>query len=213
MKHLFTTKYIILIISAFYVLTGCRKELMVTKPSAISVKPANGLDSTKILTEDDLVHMITIDLGPQTVKTQVTDNKLTMTYTEDVTALLPYKGYDLSFSIRLNEDFSSSGLAKFDYTLPGTNGTTTNNWAGNDLKILNEVTKTQYTFNEQTRVKLHLTRTFTFVKQYITAAIARQAQATFIGTKTDVVTFSTFVVFGKDYPATTAKATLVYVKN
>ncbi len=135
-----------------------------------------------------------------------------MLYTEDVNVVLDANGYDLSYSIRFNEDFSSSALSKFSYTVPAPSNTYTTDWAGNDLKVLKEVTKSNITVNGKTMVNLHLVRNFTFTKSYDTAVQAVSQQNILLSIKNDVVKFNSFVVFGKEYPATNASAKLVYTK-
>jgi hypothetical protein len=205
-----TTKKIILpAVLLIISLSSCRKDaITVTEDKSTAIN--NG--SSIVINEDDLLHKVTVTIPTQEVKTSVKNNVLTMVYTEDLSALLDPKGYDLSYSIRLNEDFTSSALNKLDYTVPAPNGSYTSGWHGNDLKVLEEVTKTETVVNNKPMVRLRLLRYFTFTQKFSTEQQAIDRQNILLNTKTDVVKFTSYVVFGKEYPATTGSAALVYVK-
>lgn len=203
-------KYIVIWALTITGLSGCRKDAITINP--VTTEISNNSGNSVSLTEDEKLRKITFDIPAQNVKTSVNATTLTMVYTEDISALLDPKGYDLSFSIRLNEDFLAAALSKFSYTLPAPNGLYTTDWAGNDLKVLNEVTKSSVNVNGKAMMKLHLVRYFTFTKQYGTAQEAINQQVVLLNTKTDVLKFKSYVVFGKEYPATTGSAPLVYSK-
>ncbi len=188
-------------------LSSCRKEVM-------SLNQDNNINSSNSikLNEDELLHKVTFNVPAQNVKTAVNGNVLTMVYTEDISVLLEPKGFDLSYSIRLNESFANSALAGFSYTLPAPNGSYTSDWAGNDLKVLNEVTKSNVKVDGRDMVSLHLVRYFTFTKSYNSAQEAVSQQTALLNTKTDVVKFNSFVVFGKEYPPATISSGLIYSK-
>jgi len=208
MKSIYITKRIILPAALLIVSSSsCRKEIVdLNNDTKI---PNNG--SQVIISEDDLLRKITFSVPVQNVKTSVKDNVLTMVYSEDVSALLNPKGYELSYSIRLNEDFTASALSKYSFTVPSPGGQTTN-WAGNDLKVLTEVTKSNLIVDGKNMVKLQLKRNFTFTKTFPLPQDAVNQQNILLNTKTDVVKFSSFVNFGKNYPLTTASILLVYSK-
>jgi len=207
MKITYIAKRIFFHAVLILLLASCQKEAI--SPSQ-EIK-TNNTTSIK-LSEDELLRKVSFNLPAQNVKTAVSDNLLTLVYTEDVAVLLDPKGFDLSYSIRLNESFYNSALAGFSYTLPAPNGTYTTDWAGNDLKVLNEVTRSNVSVDGKEMVKLHLTRYFTFTKRYATSQDALSQQSILLNTKTDVIKFTSFVVFGKEYPATTTSALLVYTK-
>jgi hypothetical protein len=208
MKIIYITNRIILSAIAILCLSSCRKDVIDYNP--VNKTTVNG-NSIKI-NEDDLLRKITFNPSSQNVKTSVTGSILKLVYTEDVNVLLDAKGYDLSYSIRLNEDFSASALGKLSYTLPAPNGAYTTNWAGNDLKVLTEVIKTDVNVNGKTMVNLHLVRYFTFTKNYASAQEAVTQQTALLNTKTHAVKFTSYVVFGKEYPATTYLGAVVYTK-
>lgn len=200
------------VISGAIVILGfssCKKDLQsVEWNSGI----ANNNNSSIGLSEDEKLRQVTLNVSAQTVKTSIEGTTLKLVYTEDVSALLDPKGYDLSYSIRLNEDFIGTALNGITYTTPGPDGTYTTGWHGNDLKVLDEVNKTSVVINGKAMVKLHLLRYFTFTKQFGTAQEAVTQQNALVNKKTDVIKFTSYVSFGKDYPASTATATLVYTK-
>ncbi len=190
--------------------SSCRKDIRSVDWNNSGITNNNG---TSIgLTEEEKLRQVTINFPAQIVKTTVEGNNLKLVYTEDVNALLDPKGYDLSYSIRFNEDFAASTLNGLQYTIPGPNGTYTTGWHGNNLKVLSEVTKTDAVVNGKAMVKLHLVRTFTFTKQFASAQEAVNKQNALLNIKTDEVKFTGYVVFDKDYPASTATAKLVYTK-
>jgi hypothetical protein len=208
MKITYITNRIILAAIVILCLSSCRKDVIDYNP--INKTTVNG-NSIKI-NEDDLLRKVTISTSSQNVKTSTNGTVLNLVYTENINVLLDPKGYDLSYSIRFNEDFSASALGKLSYTLLAPNGAYTTNWAGNDLKVLTEVTKTEVTISGKPMVNLHLIRYFTFTKNYATAQEAVTQQNALLNTKTDVVKFTSYVVFGKEYPATTFSSALVYTK-
>ncbi len=191
-------------------LTSCKKDIQNVEWNNNGMTNNNG--SSIGLSEDEKLRQITIDIPAQVVKTSVEGNTLNLVYNENISALLDPKGYDLSYSIRLNEDFTGSALNGLQYTTPGPNGTYTTGWHGNDLKVLSEVTKTTVVVGGKTMVKLHLVRSFTFTKQFATAQEAISQQNALVNKKTDVIKFTGYVIFGKDYPSSAATATLVYTK-
>ncbi|PJJ79441.1 hypothetical protein CLV57_2575 [Mucilaginibacter auburnensis] len=205
-----TQRLLVPVLVVFLGFSSCKKDIRDVEWNNTGVSNNNG--TSVGLTEDEKLRQINISIPAQIVKTAVDGSTLKLVYTEDLSALLDPKGYDLSYSIRLNEDFSASALNGLQYTTPGPNGTYTTGWHGNDLKVLSEVTKTDAVVNGKTMVKLHLLRTFTFTKQFASAQEAVNQQNTLLNTKTDAVKFTSYVVFGKDYPASTATAALVYTK-
>jgi hypothetical protein len=208
MKLTYIAKRLIFSAVAILSLSSCQKENINVNQGGTTITTG----TTVKVNEDESLRKITINIPAQVVKTFVNENVLTLVYTEDLSAVLDPKGFDLSYSIRLNENFSFSALSRFSYTVPAPNGSYTTDWAGNDLKVLNEVTRTDVNVEGKAMVKLQLTRNFTFTKRYATAQEAINQQNTLLASKTDVVKFTSYVVFGKEYPATTLSALLVYTK-
>lgn len=208
METTYLKKNILLIALAIFSLTSCKKEVIDFNPGSKTENTGN----TEKPSEDELLRKITINIPAQNVKTSVAGNVLTMVYTEDVNVVLDANGYDLSYSIRFNENFFASYLYKLSYTVPAPNDSYTTDWAGNDLKVLNEVTKSNTTVNGKAMVSMHLLRKFTFTKSFATEQEAVNQQNVLLATKTDVVKFTSYVVFGKEYPSTTVSALLVYIK-
>lgn len=189
-------------------LQSCKKDMIAVNQGEGTVKESTNSG----ITEDDKLHQVKVEIPAQTVKTSVNGTLLTMLYTEDISALLDPKGYDQSFSIRLHEDFSASTLGNFSFTVPAPNGASTTDWAGNNLKILDEVTKSDLVVDGKPMVKLHLVRYFTFTKNYATPQQATDQQTVLLNTKTDKIKFYSYVAFVKDYPTTSVSAPLVYIK-
>jgi hypothetical protein len=209
MKIAYLTKKIILpAILLVSGLSSCRKDVVKINQGGTTID--NG--TSVVISEDELLRKITINIPAQQVKTSINGSDLILVYKEDISSVLDPKGYDLSYSIRLNEDFSSSALYKLDYTVPAPNGSYTSGWHGNDLKVLTEVTKTETVVNGKTMVNLRLLRYFTFTRHFNTAQEAVNQQNVLLNTKTDVVKFTAYVVFGKEYPPTATTAGLVYTK-
>ena len=149
MKITYIAKTIILSAVVSLGLSSCQKENL-SPNKEITTNSSNTIK----LSDDELLRKVSFDLPAQIVKTSVQDSTLKMVYTEDISALLDPNGFDLSFSVRLNEYFTASALAGFNYTLPAPNNTYTYNWAGNDLKVLNEVTKSIVNVGGKDMVKL-----------------------------------------------------------
>jgi hypothetical protein len=208
MKLTYIVNRIILSAAVVLCLSSCQKEIIDLNQGSKTI----GTDNSIKLTEEELLRKITLGLPVQDVKTSVAGKVLTLVYTEDVNVILDAKGYDLSYSIRFDEDFFASFLNKCSYTLPGPNESYTTDWAGNDLKVLNEITKSDIIVNGKAIVNMHLVRYFTFTKSYATAEEAISQQNMLLNAKTDVVKFTSYVVFGKEYPATTVSALVVYSK-
>lgn len=204
MKRTILPATLLLIVS----LSSCRKDIIDYYPGN---KTSINSNSIKV-NEEDLLRKITFNTSAQNVKTSISGTVLKLVYTRDINVLLDPKGYDLSYSVRLNEDFSASALGRLSYTLPAPNSSYTTDWAGNDLKVLTEVTKTEVNINGKSMVNLHLLRYFTFVKNCVTVQEAVTQQNTLLNTKTDLVKFTSYVAFDKEYPASTVSSVLVYTK-
>src|SRR3954471_12071023 len=98
MKLSFITRYSIMFFSVIIILTSCRKELAPV-PNSSNTSTTKNDDKPMLLTEDEVMHSVSLNIGTQYVKTAVNSNVLTLTYEEDASTVLVYKGYDLSFSI------------------------------------------------------------------------------------------------------------------
>lgn len=213
-----------LVVSAF-ILSGCHKDGEVTPNNASttssgkqadnstggsSTTPPNG--TTKI-SYDDSIHRATFRVGPQPVKSSVSGKTLTLVYNENVNLLFSLEAYQRISAVHLQEDFSQSMLAGFDFTTVAEGGNTTLNWVDDNLNnvVLKSVVDTMISGKQWVRINVH--RPFTFFKAYSSNQEALDEQAAFLAKTTDMVMFSSYTYYNeKNYAPVNAPASLVYGK-
>lgn len=207
-------KYLILILFAFFVLTGCKKSNTIPggKNTEPITKSNNPLPSAPIDT-DAFIHQITFSAPFQLVTMSVADVKLTMIYYENVDVLIPKEGYTLSFALHLTEDFSRSSLAKLDYTTVDGAGNVDFDWVDDNLNNVTDKTVSDTTVNSIAMKKINVKRQFTFTETFADNKGAVAKQDSLYKLQNETIGFSSYVFFTKTYPTSTMYAPINYFKK
>lgn len=194
-------KRILTLLGIIVVLASCSKQGTV----APTVTTATKVDSANIL------HSVAITAPVQNTQITLKDSTLTLIFREDVVLLLTPKSYDQSYSVHLLQDFSTTALAKLDYTTSNGQGLSYFDYADDNLNITSQKTLSDTTINGVALKKIHVLRNFTFVKKYPDVQTATNAKASISNTYSDRVTFSSYILYDKAYPSTTLTAAISYV--
>ncbi|MGZ3758003.1 MAG: hypothetical protein ACXVAY_07315 [Mucilaginibacter sp.] len=170
----------------------------------------NTTTTTKIDSATTL-HTVAVTAPVQNTQTSLKDSTLTLIFREDVTLLLTPISYDQSYSVHLSQDFSTTVLAKINYTTTNGKGVSYYDYADDNLNNVGQKTISDTTINGVALKKIHVVRNFSFVKTYPNTQTATNALNTISNTYTDRVTFSSYVLFDKVYPSTSTTAAISYV--
>ena len=159
-----------------------------------------------------LIHEITFGAPIQYVVTSVKGDTLKMIYYENVSLFIPPNGLNLSYALHLTQDFSASLLKNFNYNAYDEYGDYTYDWADDNL---NNVTRTitDTTINGKAMRNVTVERPFIFTRVYNNSQLATAEKDSVNAITTDKISFTSFVYFGKDYPANTASTSVLYLSQ
>jgi len=195
-----SVKCILILLISLTIFAGCHKS---------NVTPVK---KTTVDT-DLLIHTVKLDTTPQYSAVSVSGTKLTVIWYEDITLLIPTEGYNLSYSVRLEQDFSKTGLANFDFTTFDAYGNITYDWVDDNLNNVIAKTVTDTTIAGAKITKVTVQRPFIFAKTYATNQAAVMGEDSILSRKTDKISFSSYVIFLKTYPATAGSAQMYYIQK
>ena len=192
-------KYIIPVLALIFAITSCKKT---------------GVNSNKSTAIDTavLIHEIKFGAPIQYVVTSVNGDTLKMIYYENVSLYIPPNGLNLSYALHLTQDFSGSLLKNFNFNAYDQYGDYTYDWADDNL---NNVTKTitDTTINGAAMKNVTVERPFIFTKVYNSTQLAAAEKDSVNAATADKISFTSFVYFGKNYPASTASTSVVYLSQ
>lgn len=192
-------KYVLVPLFILAVFASCHKSS--------GVGPKTPIDT------DALIHEIKFMPTAQYSGVSVSNTTLTIIYYENITLLIPAKGSELSWSIHLKEDFSSSALINYHYTTIDQAGDINHDWVDDNLNNVSAKTTKDTTVAGVSTVKITVQRPFTFSKAYTTNAAAIAGEDSILSRKSDIIKFSSYVLFTKIYPADSTSAAVYYIKT
>jgi hypothetical protein len=177
--------------------TGCEKS---------GIKPTTPIDT------DAVIHTISFSAPTQFAATSVIGDTLKTIFYENVSLLIPADGLNLSYALHLKEDFTSSALINFNFTTVDAYGDVTYDWVDDNLNNVTAKTEKDTVINGKNVAKITVQRPFTFSETYTSAQLAINEQDSLLKRTTDKINFSSYVYFGKTYPATSTSTPIYYVK-
>jgi hypothetical protein len=195
-------KYYLVLFVGLAIFAGCSKS---------GVGPAT--KTTKPIDTDALIHSIKFVAPNQYSAVSVSGTKLTIIYYENVTLLIPAEGATLSYAIHLEQYFTNSGLANFDYTTVDAYGDVDHDWVDDNLNNVTAKTVTDTTVAGVKTTKITVQRPFIFSRTYTTSQAATMGEDSILSRQTDKIDFASYVYFTKTYPADSTTAQLYYVKS
>jgi len=196
---------------------GCSKKAGISPASPgdttktttpVSAKP----DTAVKLTKDDTIHMPAFIIYAQKVKTDVSGKTLIMALDENVNIFLLAEGYQQTYAVHLKENWKKTSLAAFDFTTVNGDGQTTFNSIDDNLNNVKFKTISDTTINGVPVKKINVHRKLTFSKTYGSAQLATDQQNLLLAKTDELITFSSYTYYKKNYPVTSAVAYLQYVK-
>ncbi|MCR8561920.1 hypothetical protein KXD93_29970 [Mucilaginibacter sp. BJC16-A38] len=196
-------------------LWSCSKKNDVTPTPTDTTKtpPVTTIpDTTKKLTRDDSIHMVAFIIYPQKVKTTVSGKVLTLALDENLNLFVLADAYQTTYAVHLTEDFKSTRLGAFDFTTISEDGITAHNYIEGNLNNVKTKTISDTTIKGVKVKKINVRRTVTFSKEYGSNQLATDQQNLILGKTDDILTFSSYIYYQKNYPVTSAVAYLKYVK-
>ena len=161
---------------------------------------------------DTAAYHLNYSVNSQIVKLSVTNDTLKLVYNEDVKIIADSANYKNSYAIHVVEDFSKSQLKNYNYNTT-TKGITVYDWVEDNLNNVDLTAVTDTVINHKTYAKIELKRNFIFFKPFNNAADATAEQKRLLAVKTDLMSFSSYFFYLKDYPATNISVPLVYVSD
>jgi hypothetical protein len=182
----------------FLSVCSCRKSV---------IKPVTRIDT------DAVIHQIKFDAPYQFASTKIVGDTLKIIFYENINLLIPKNGFNLSYALHLKEDFSSSSLINFNFTTIDSYGDVTYDWVDDNLNNVKEKAIKDTVVNGTTMTHIIVQRPFTFSKAFATSALASKTEDSLLVLKTDKIIFSSYVYFGKTYPATSTNTSLFYIKT
>jgi len=191
-------KYIIPVLLLFSVLS-CRKSE--------GIKPVTPIDT------DLVIHQIKFSAPYQYASTKVVGDTLKVIYYENVNLYIPSNGFNLSYALHLKEDFSSSVLVSYNFTTVDAYGDVTYDWVDDNLNNVTAKTVKDTVINGASVTHITVQRPFTFFKAFNSTQIATNTQDSLLTLKTNKIVFSSYVYFGKTYPATSDTTNVYYIKS
>lgn len=204
------------IIYILFAAAGCKKDDFISfnKPFTITSASGGGTKApdTVITDSDAYIHHTQYKVGTQGVITSVSGDTLVLKYHENVNVYLPARGYVLSYSVHLTDDFSPSTLKNFDFIIIDADGHVNYNWADDNLSNIPQKTVKDSMINNTDMTVINVHRLFTFSKTYANHAAAVGAQDSIMKITTDKISYSAYVLFTKTYPATVTSALITYTK-
>jgi hypothetical protein len=199
------------------ILWGCSKQADIapvksadtTKTTPpVSAKP----DTTVKLTKDDTMHMAAFIIYAQKVKTNVSGKTLVMAFDENVNIFLLAEGYQQTYAVHLKEDWKKTSLGAFDFTTVNGDGQTTFNSIDDNLNNVKFKTISDTTINGVPVKKINVHRRLTFSKTFGSAQLATDQQNLLLAKTDELITFSSYTYYKKNYPVTSAVAYVQYIK-
>jgi hypothetical protein len=199
---------------------GCKKDDFISYNKPFTVANTGGAPTTSggkaadsVITDSDaFIHHIQYKAGAQQVVTSISGDTLVLKYHENVSIYLPARGYVLSYSVHLVDDFSQSVLKNFDFIIIDAAGHVNFNWADDNLSNIPQKTVKDSTINNTDMTVITAHRLFTFSKAYADHATAVNARDSIMKIKTDKINYSAYVLFTKTYPVTVTSALIIYTE-
>ena len=206
-------KLILPAILMFMVFAGCIKKTDVTPIDPV-VTATEAKDSTKTISNDNLIHTIVFNMGLQVVKTSVTNQTLTLQFNENVNMYVTADGLNQSYAVHLLENFQQSQLAGLHFTTVNEYGITTTDWVDDNLNNVILKTVSDTLVNNVPLKKINVNRPFTFTKVFDSNQSAINQQNTLLTKYNDKVTYKAFCYYNKKtFVADSVSVNMVYVRK
>lgn len=205
MKKYFTC---ILIVTTLF---SCKKTDIVSEV-------INGNNSTNTGTNTDTstgttTAAVKLDIADQAVITKVSNDTLYLNYTETANLILKADDYQKSSAVHFKEDFSKSGLAKFDFTTVNKDNQVATNYLDDNLNNVAIKSASTLTIDGKQFTKLVLERVIIFSKAYKQHDLAVESQNQILSQTKDVISFGLYYYTnGKNSDTTSTTAAVVYKK-
>jgi hypothetical protein len=215
-------KPIVTIILSVLLFASCSKKGDVTPNKTDSTRTSTSTSTTSttsqtapgvVLTHDDSLHLVVLNVNQQVVKTSVSGVNLTLTYNENVDLYITKAGYSQTSAVHLLESFNHSLLAGFDFTTINEYGQSNLNWVDDNLNNVILKTVKDTNINRVPVVKITVKRPFTFFKIYTSNQDAIKEQNYLLTDISDIITFSSYSYFAqKNYEQSSVTAHVVFTK-
>jgi len=191
-------------------ISSSRTTASTTTTTTTGVSTRNGSGGTTTATP---VNATTINNANQIVKVSLNNKTLTMNYYENINLLIRKDSLAKSYSIIFNEDFKSTQLGKYNYTIVGKGGTVTTNYAESNLNNVTISGTKDTTMNSVVYTKISFNRNFIFTGTFNTSTEAG-AQYDYLINNKETIYFSTYMNTTTGVSTTVKSGTpLVYTSN
>ncbi|RYE28333.1 MAG: hypothetical protein EOP42_17160 [Sphingobacteriaceae bacterium] len=194
-------KKLLLFAFAAVTLASCQKSGNEGNPSSSAVSTVNYV-------------ALNIKTSTQVVKVGVTNNVLSMVYSEDVTLIADSTQLNGNWIVRLKEDFTGTQLADYHYNSMTKFGVNATDWVDDNLNNVIIRSSKDTLINNKLFVKKRITRNFNYKQSFDSATAAANVLNQLLKT-TDIIAFtSCFASLKTDdtHSNTSNTAKLTYTK-
>ncbi|MDB5150022.1 MAG: hypothetical protein JWQ57_4042 [Mucilaginibacter sp.] len=190
---------------------GCKKTDIV--PEVIKGAAGSNTGTNTDTSTGTSQASLKLDITDQVVNTKVSNDTLYLNYTETANLILNSDDYQKSSAVHFKEDFSKSGLAKFNFTTVNKDHQVATNYLDDNLNNVAIKSASTLTIDGKQFTKLILERVVIFSKAYKQHDLAVESQNEILTQTKDVISFASYYYTnGKNSDPITATATVVYRK-